>query len=116
MGFKISLGACVDARVGPFTENSGSQARRLRSKFEGIVIKSLPNNCWRVIWMAIQKTYDLKSSDVKFYCKGPIVSNENLDLHFNIADHFENVKKLRSYTDANHTATTSPAPASSTAT
>ena len=73
MGFKISLGACVEARVGPFTENSGSQARRLRSKLEGIIIKSLPNNCWNVRWTEIQKTCDLKSSDVRFYCKGPIV-------------------------------------------
>ena len=100
MGFKISLGACVEARVGPFLEKRGSQRRRYRSKLEGIVIKSLPNNCWRVKWTAIQKTCDLRVSDAKLYCKGPIVSNENLDTHFNIADHFESVKLLRIYTSA----------------
>ena len=100
MGFKISLGACVEARVGPFLEKRGSQQRRYRSKLEGIVIKSLPNNCWRVKWTAIQKTCDLRVSDVKLYCKGPIVSNENLDTHFNTADHFESVTLLRNYTAA----------------
>ena len=100
MGFKISLGACVEARVGPFLEKRGSQRRRYRSLLEGIVIKSLPNNCWRVKWTAIQKACDLRVSDAKLYCKGRIVSNENLDTHFNIADHFESVKLLRIYTSA----------------
>ena len=74
-------------------EKRGSQRRRYRSKVEGIVIKSLPNNCWHVKWTAIQKTCDLRVSDAKLYCKGPIVSNENLDTHFNIADHFESVTR-----------------------
>ena len=75
MPARISIGSNVKAKLGPFAPiqplafelnaQPAKRCRRQRAFLYGVVVKSLPNQKWKVYWNGIQKTGDQEISTIK---------------------------------------------------